>query len=133
MSRRLFCAGLWCAVAAWGYVVLGISSLSPRDLPEVASLFSDKFNHFAAFAVGGWLTASVLRLSRPAARVAGRLVLAIALLAAFGALGEALQMFIPGRTGGDVYDWIADFLGAVAGALLTIPTHARLERFIARP
>jgi VanZ family protein len=43
------------------------------------------------------------------------------------------QTFTPGRTGGDLYDWIADFLGGIAGALLTLPTHARLARLITRP
>jgi hypothetical protein len=35
--------------------------------------------------------------------------------------------------GADVYDWIADFLGAMGGALLTLTTHARLERLVPRP
>jgi hypothetical protein len=35
--------------------------------------------------------------------------------------------------GADVCDWIADFLGAMGGALLTLTTHARLERFLTRP
>ncbi len=133
VSRRFLSLLFWCAVALWVGGVLWLSSLSPRDLPEAAFLFSDKFNHFAAFAVGGWLTASALRLSRPSAPLAGRLVLAVALVAAFGALDEALQTFTPGRTGGDLYDWIADFLGATAGALSTLVTHARLERIITRP
>jgi len=133
MSRRLLSVGLWCAVAFWAGGILWLSSLSPRDLPETAFLFSDKFNHFVAFAVGGWLTASALRLPRPAKPVAIRLLLAISLVAAFGAFDEALQTFTPGRTGGDLYDWIADFLGAVTGALSTLITHARLERFVTRP
>ena len=133
MSRRLASVGLWCAVVFWAGGILWLSSLSPQDLPETAFLFSDKFNHFVAFAVGGWLTASALRLPHASAPVAGRLLLAIALVAAFGAVDEALQTFTPGRTGGDLYDWIADFLGAIAGASLTLVTHARLERFVTRP
>ena len=133
VSRRLLSIFLWSAVAVWVGTILWLSSLSPRDLPETAFLFSDKFNHFLAFAAGGWLTTSALRLSFPSAPVASRLVIAVLLLAAFGAFDEALQTFTPGRTGGDLYDWIADFLGAIAGALLTLVTHARLERFVTRP
>jgi hypothetical protein len=133
MSRRLLSAGLWGTVALWAGGILSLSSIAHHDLPDAAFLFSDKFNHFVAFAVGGWLTASALHLSRRSGTVAGRLLLAIALVAAFGALDEALQTFTPGRTGGDLYDWIADFLGAIAGALLTLVTHARLERFVTRP
>ena len=79
------------------------------------------------------LAASARRLSCPLSNVSHQLLLAILLVAAFGAFDEAFQTFTPGRTGGDLYDWIADFLGAIAGALLTLVTHARLERFVTRP
>lgn len=133
MTPDRLAAALWCALAIWAAVVSGLSTLGPRDLPEAAFLFSDKFNHFAAFAVGGWLAASALRAGAPAARPGGRTVVAVLLVAAFGALDEALQTFTPGRAGGDFYDWIADFLGAIAGALSALLTHARLERFVSRP
>ena len=132
MPRRPLSAALWLALVVWAGGILWLSSQTPENLPSAAFLTWDKLNHFIAFAVGGWLTASALRLSRPQASVAGRIVLAIALVAAFGALDEALQTFTPGRTGGDLYDWIADFLGAIAGALSTLTTHARLERFVPR-
>lgn len=133
MSRRVLALLFWCSVAGWAAGILGLSSLTPRDLPDAAFFFSDKFNHFVAFAVGGWLTASALRLSRPDLPRGGRIVLAVILLAVFAAFDEGLQTLTPGRTGGDLYDWIADFLGAIAGALLTLTTHARLERLVARP
>ena len=82
----------------------------------------DKINHFLAFALGGWLAAAALRTSRPSLSTAGALVAAVLLIAAFGILDETIQEFTPGRTGGDLYDWIADVLGASAGALLTLPT-----------
>ena len=133
MPRRTVSFALWLALACWAGGILWLSSMTPKELPEAAFLFSDKFNHFVAFAVGGWLAASALRVSQPQSPMAGRIVVAIILVAAFGAFDESLQKFTPGRTGGDLYDWIADFLGAVTGALLTLTTHARLERFLTRP
>jgi VanZ family protein len=65
--------------------------------------------------------------------VARVILTAIVLVAAFGVIDETWQTSTPGRMGGDLYDWIADFLGAIAGALLTLRTHARLERLITRP
>jgi VanZ family protein len=124
---------LWGMAAFWAAGILWLSSSSPEDLPGAAFLAWDKFNHFAAFAVGGWLTASALRLTCPSSPVVRRLALAVLLVAAFGAFDEGRQTFTPGRTGGDLYDWIADFLGAMAGALLTLSTHARLERLVPRP
>ena len=133
MPRRTVSFALWLALACWAGGIFWLSSMTPKELPEAAFLFSDKFNHFVAFAVGGWLAASALRVSQPQSPMAGRIVVAIILVAAFGAFDESLQKLTPGRTGGDLYDWIADFLGAVAGALLTLPTHGRLERFLTRP
>lgn len=133
MSHRALSAVLWLALVCWAGGILWLSSLTPQELPGAAFVFSDKFNHFVAFAVGGWLAAGALRAWSPRSAVPSRIILAIALIAAFGALDEGLQKFTPGRTGGDLYDWIADFLGAVTGALLTLPTHARLERFLTRP
>lgn len=132
MTRSALAAILWIMLICWAGGILWLSSLSPPDLPEAAFLFSDKFNHFMAFATGGWLAASALRLSHPSSPAAGRITVTVLAVAAFGAFDEMLQTFTPGRTGGDLHDWIADFLGAAAGAILTVSTHARLERFITR-
>lgn len=133
MPRIAVSAALWIALLCWAGGILWLSSLTPQELPEAAFVVSDKINHFIAFTVGGWLAASALRVSRPQARAGGRILLAVLLIAVFGALDELSQLLTPGRSGGDPYDWIADFLGAVAGALLTLSTHGRLERFLSRP
>ena len=38
-----------------------------------------------------------------------------------GVLDEYHQSKVPGRYGNDIYDLIADFLGAVAGSLAFLP------------
>ena len=133
MSRRRLAGLLGFALVCWACVILWLSSLSPKELPEAAFLAWDKINHFGAFVLGGWLAASTLRISRPLIPAAWGIVLAVIMIATFGALDESLQRFTPGRTGGDVYDWITDVLGASTGALLSLPTHNRLERFLSRP
>jgi VanZ family protein len=100
MSRPAKARLLWGALILWACVILFVSSLTPQELPEAAFLFWDKVNHFVAYAAGGWLAASALRASGP-------------------------QTLTPGRSGGDVDDWVADVLGASAGALLTLPTLPR--------
>ncbi|MEX1044737.1 MAG: VanZ family protein [Chthoniobacterales bacterium] len=133
MPRRILASLLWSALLGWCAAILWLSSLSPGELPSAAFLTWDKFNHFIAFAVGGWLTATALRTSRPGTRVVRPLILAIVLVSAFGALDELLQLYTPGRTGADFQDWIADSLGAIAGAIFSLLTHARLDRLIPRP
>lgn len=113
------------ALLAWACAILWFSSLRPDELPDAAFAFWDKLNHFAAFSVGGWLAASALRVSRPHAQPTTVLVLAVFLVAAFGVLDEALQTLTPGRSGAQLGDWIADALGATAGALLTLPALRR--------
>ncbi len=133
MPRALVASILWSALVIWAGAILWLSSLSPSELPPAAFLAWDKLNHFAAFTVGGWLTASTLRISRPRMGPTAAIFLAVALLAGFGAMDEAAQLLTPGRTGGDVYDWIADLLGALAGALSARFTHGTIDRIIPRP
>ena len=128
MTRTRLAWLLWAALLSWACAILWLSSLPPRELPEAAFLFWDKLNHFAAYAVGGWLAASALRVSRPHSSARSVLISAVVLIAAFGILDEAWQTLTPGRSGADVDDWLADALGAAAGAALTLPTLARLLR-----
>ncbi|WP_110693379.1 VanZ family protein [Salinicola halophyticus] len=90
---------IWMAGIAWG-------SLSPAtDLPQ--HLPWDKFNHFIAYAV----LAVGLRLSGSRWRVAW--VVAIA----FSIAIETLQLWAPGRHGGDWGDILANAIGASVGLL----------------
>lgn len=113
------------ALFGWACGILWLSSLTPDELPSAAHLVWDKLNHVLAYALGGWLAATALRRSRPSSSVIGAIVTVVALIAAFGALDELWQEFTPGRSGGDVYDWIADALGATAGAALTLASRCR--------
>ena len=133
MPRPLLATLLWTAVICWAAAIMWLSSMTPGQLPDAAFFTPDKLNHFVAFALGAWLTAAALRVSHVGGQITRQVILAILLISAFGAFDEMLQTYTPGRRGGDLYDWIADFLGAIAGALLTLVTHARLERFVTRP
>lgn len=123
---------LWVALICWAIGILWLSSLTPKELPQAAFLLSDKINHFLAFAAGGWLAASALRVSFPRSKTTHLILTAIALLAVFGALDETFQEFTPGRQGGDPYDWLADFFGAAAGASFSLLTYGFLERLFPR-
>lgn len=133
VPRPVLATLLWAALVLWAGTILWLSSLTLEELPPAAFFVSDKFNHFIAFAGGGWLAASALRISRSSAPAGRQIAWAVVLVAAFGAFDEMSQLFTPGRTGGDLYDWIADFLGAVAGASLVRLTHGYLERLVPRP
>ena len=135
MTSRLLAGLLWSVLLGWGAGILSVSSVNGEFLPSglFSLTFADKLIHFIAFALGGWVAAAALRFSFPSLPVTRAILTAIVLVAAFGVVDETWQTSTPGRMGGDQYDWIADFLGGIAGALLTLRTHARLERLITRP
>ncbi len=132
MYRQILSFTLWTAAIAWAATILWLSSLSSAELPNAARMLSDKFCHFIAFAVGGWLVASATRSTWPRLHFAVPLIAAILLGAAFGAFDELLQLLTPGRSGADIFDWFADVLGIVTGSSLTLLTHGFFERLIPR-
>lgn len=123
---------LWTATILWAATILWLSSLTSTELPRAAHLFSDKFCHFIAFAVGGWLSASAMRTTWPSLHFTIPIVVAILLGSAFGAFDELFQLLTPGRSGADIFDWVADTLGIVTGSSLTLLTHGFLQRLIPR-
>lgn len=92
-------------------------------------MFWDKVNHFLAFTLGGWLAAGALRTSVPTAANTRVVILAVILVAVFGFADEMLQTITPDRSGANIYDWAADVLGALTGALLSLTTHRLSFRF----
>lgn len=119
-QRRLPAGLLWGSLLCWAAVILYLSSLSPDQLPDIAFDFWDKFNHFVAFSIGGFLAAVALRASAPNMPATRALAVAVLVIAAFGVLDEALQTLTPGRFGADVGDWTADVLGAGTGAWVAV-------------
>lgn len=132
MSRPLLTSFLWILVILWGWVIFFASSIPANELNGSELLAWDKLIHFMAFALGGWLAANALRLGQPHGPKYLQSAVAVLLIAAYGALDELHQLYTPGRSGADLYDWIADFLGSGAGALLAAFTHGHLDRFVTR-
>ena len=118
----------WLAVAVWGATIYWLSSRTGPEIEEL-NVFEiwDKAAHFSAFLVGGGTLAVALRWSTawPSARLAIFAAIAISL---FGASDEYHQLFTVNRSGADVFDWLADTLGGIAGSFITTFIHARLER-----
>jgi VanZ family protein len=108
------------AVLAWMRTIWFLSSIPGDKNPEL-KLQIDKVAHFLGFAGGGMLIAGlftaftlvVLRRKICWNWIILATVIAIGLL---GWLDEWNQCFTPGRSGANMADWTADFLGGVAGA-----------------
>lgn len=97
---------LWAGLALIAAVAIAWGSLTPGDeMPE--QLPWDKFNHFVGYAgLAGLMGLAGVRL--PVAFLAA---------AGYGGAIEYLQIAVPGRSGGDGWDILANSLGAAAAAL----------------
>ncbi len=110
-ARRLVAGVL---ALAWAGLVFWLSS-RPDPLPISLASFpgSDKVLHGSAYAVLG----ALLVLATAGARFPARraVVIAAALASLYGVTDELHQSFVPGRDT-SAGDWIADTVGALAGA-----------------
>ena len=110
---------LWLLFVCWIATIYKLSSTPGNEInPWMFGIpFGDKLAHFAAFSAGAVLFFGALRLS---SRLSPRTVIAltIAVVALYGALDEWHQLYTPNRSGADVWDWLADAIGAIAGAFM---------------
>ncbi len=107
--------------SGWAMMLWVLSSGNPslKQANEIPHM--DKVLHFIYFSVGGALLAASMgpemaeRLSR------GWLFLLVVLVCSLiGRLDEYHQGFVPGRTGNDTGDWLADTLGGLFGGAAVI-------------
>jgi VanZ family protein len=101
----------WIPVVAWVAVILVITSWPSPPIPGHSPDGIDKVVHFSMYGVLGVLVARATDLSSGI-----RMAMVLAAIAAFAALDEWHQEWIPDR-GADVMDWVADVAGATAGAV----------------
>lgn len=114
------------ALIIWFGVLWWLSS-GPVDMPKIDTFeLSDKVCHFGYYGIGGLLAGTALatrRFGKLKAILLGTLILALV-----GASDELHQWYVPGRSGLDLDDWIADVLGGATGtaaALLWLRRRSR--------
>ena len=118
----LACFLLWFAVL-W---ILSSSSNVGKYAPHIANF--DKVEHFGYFFGGsGLLCAWLFRLRPDRPNWKAIISTAVIVIALTGWFDEWHQSFTPGRSGNDPYDWLADLLGATAGAFVFKRIHHRLK------
>ena len=128
--QKIFRFVCWLGVVIWVCTVFYLSSRPTDELVADLPFFMaawDKALHFVAFFCGVLPLVSALRLSFrwPWRKICLVSVVAISI---YGALDEVHQLYTPSRSGLSVGDWIADTLGAMAGAPFAAFVHAFIER-----
>jgi VanZ family protein len=113
LLRRIF---RWPAVLFWMLVIFGLSSIPNYEPnPTPSPIPADKVAHACIYAVLAFLLAGVLRRYARPRRIALWIVAVCVVSGAlYGASDEYHQRYTPGRDP-DVYDWVADVAGSVAG------------------
>jgi VanZ family protein len=123
-NPKIWLAGfiLWLVIL----FVLSSFTLKGPDLPKIPNI--DKVEHFGYFFGGGGLLGAYLFRRQPERPNWKALIgITIGILALVGISDEIHQSFTPGRSGNDPYDWMADVLGATAGALTLKRIHHWLK------
>ncbi|MDR5903774.1 VanZ family protein [Franzmannia qiaohouensis] len=106
---------LWLVLALLAALVIAVGSLTPgSEMPQ--RLPWDKFNHFVGY--GGLAALVSLAGVRP--------LRAFAMAVAYGIAIEYAQIPVPGRSGGDGWDILANTLGAGCALLLLVWLRRRL-------
>lgn len=115
--RSFLCKALvWrLALIVWGGVLYWLSSRPGMVMP-VGFTGMDKIEHATYFTLGGMCFLLGLRLAGLAQGRTMAIVLTVLFCSFVGVLDEWHQLHVPGRSGGDVWDWLADTLGGFIGA-----------------
>jgi VanZ family protein len=114
-------------VLVWGATIYYLSSLPGPEIEKLALTFWDKGEHFVAFFSGAVALVLAMRWSTRMAWLP-LMLLAYATLNAYGMFDEIHQTFTPNRSGADLFDLLADALGAAAGVIITSSVYVFVER-----
>ena len=111
--------GNWGPPLLYMALIFVISSMEqpPLPMPEFEWLTIDKLYHFIEYAILGGLLTRAFMKAKPSvvpSRFAWHAAAVLSIL--YGASDEWHQTFVPGRFA-TFADWVADVLGAIAGAL----------------
>ncbi|MDR0553545.1 MAG: VanZ family protein [Treponema sp.] len=100
---------------------------SHSTLPDIKGIIGwDKFQHLFAYmvlalSVGLWFSFEQWRTRRLLC-----LLVCVGIVSIYGGIDEIHQYFVPGRDC-NVWDWIADTIGAFLGTLVMIPAASLLK------
>jgi VanZ family protein len=109
----------WVPLIAWLLVIHNFSATPSADLPKVGIPFADKIFHMVEYFVLGVLLIRAFDKSDFKVSLAKLAILAIIISICYGGLDELYQRTRPDRSC-DIFDFLADGLGALAGIVIYI-------------
>ena len=108
---------LWVPVIGWMAVMIALSSIPGKELPEVVLPNIDKIAHFIEYAILGFLLARAIFKSGFKSGSLAVFIIAVAIAVVFAAFDEWHQSFVPGRNT-DMIDFMFDMFGSLTGIFI---------------
>jgi VanZ family protein len=129
MPRLFKQQSFWLAgFLTWFSVLWWLSSTVHPDLAQIDIPNWDKIAHFGYYFGGGGIFAAYLFARHPKNPPWRTIIVSVIVgIALVGILDEFHQSHVPGRSGNDPWDWLADISGATAGVLTFKAIHRRLK------
>ena len=109
----------WLPLVAWLLVIHNFSATPSAELPRVGIPYADKVFHMVEYFVLGVLLIRAFDKSEFKVSLAKLAILAIIIASCYGGLDELYQRTRPDRSC-DIFDFLADSLGALAGIVIYI-------------
>ncbi len=116
-ARQIAPGWVWWPAIAYMMLIAVVSSFAIQVTDVAPRFLDDKSIHFLEYALLGFLCAHASIQTWPGRSVARMCLLGALIATAFGLSDEIHQAFVPGRAA-DVYDFLADACGALAGAFV---------------
>lgn len=113
-ATYFFLFGCW-FVILW---LLSSGNPSVKHTGEIPHL--DKLAHFIYFYVGGALLTIGIGLQWQSLSDMRLFLIVVIICSLIGRLDEYHQSYVPGRTGNDIGDWIADTAGGLCGCAMVL-------------
>lgn len=99
-------------MVVWATTLFVLSSIPGTEIPALWVFGHDKVIHFLLYVVLAWTVYRAIQNQEWNASLKKHRYLAtILIVALYGATDEVHQLFVPQRSG-NLYDWIADCIGA---------------------
>jgi len=122
-QSRWYSVICWSAFGLWFVTINILSSIPASEIPPVFHWqFGDKIVHLVIFVSGAFLLATAWCSSRSGTPLI-RFVIVFILLLALGIVDEFHQLFVPGRSGLDWSDMLANLLGSLLGTAVAFVLH----------
>ncbi len=104
-------------VIVWMGIILTVSSIPGKSIPDIEILNIDKAAHFLEFLVFGFLLVRAFKCSYDNMNLAKAIILSLSIAFLYAVLDELHQQFIPDRMM-DFFDLISDWAGSCVGIFL---------------